>query len=327
MANKSYNDIDSLGNIEHIQLRPDMYIGTTETPHHLLEEVLDNAFDEALQNHVSEITINITKDNEVIISDNGRGIPLNKKQGKYIPNLVCTKLHTSGKFNIKTKAYDISAGLHGIGLVAVNALSSSLEIEILRENKKGIFNFSLGTCNNETVTKFKSKTTGTIIKFKPSKKFFRNLEFDKDKIIKRCWLILCNKPDLNIILNFKDELINIKRLNIDEILNEEFKSNFTNSISKFINVKHVDGIRSVECSLIYDYKRSESLGRGSINLLPCNDGTHIKSFQSLLIDVWSSFFNFKKIGIQPKDVLCGSRIYVNLLKRNSRYLKLILKNS
>ncbi|MCK5601759.1 DNA topoisomerase IV subunit B, partial [Candidatus Pacearchaeota archaeon] len=118
MTNYSAKDVRVLEEVEHIRLNPGMYVGDTTNPVHLIEEALDNALDEALAGYAKIIAVIIdTKKNQFAVLDNGRGIPISDNT----PITVSSKLFSGAKFQDKKSAYQISSGLHGVGLVAINA--------------------------------------------------------------------------------------------------------------------------------------------------------------------------------------------------------------
>ncbi len=172
----SASDIEVLEGLEPVRLRPGMYIGGTDEGalHHLISEVLDNSMDEAVAGFANRIEIELLPDNEVIITDNGRGIPVDKHPkfpDKSALEVILTTLHSGGKFT--SKAYNTSGGLHGVGISVVNALTSELEIEIARDKKLYRQTYSrgnvtsplqeLGSVNNRR---------GTKVRFKPDFQIF-----------------------------------------------------------------------------------------------------------------------------------------------------------
>jgi len=126
--------IEVLSGLEPVRKRPGMYTDTTR-PNHLVQEVVDNSVDEAMAGHATAIDVVLYKDGSVLVSDNGRGMPVDIHPEQGIPGVevILTQLHAGGKFS--NKNYQFSGGLHGVGVSVVNALSAKLDIEVKRNSK------------------------------------------------------------------------------------------------------------------------------------------------------------------------------------------------
>ena len=190
-AAKKYvaSDIVALEGLDPVRKRPGMYIGGVGTAglHHLVWEILDNSVDEAMNGHASEINVTLHKDGQTVtVSDNGRGIPVDKhpKTKKPALEMVLTILHAGGKF--EGKNYKTSGGLHGVGASAVNALSKKLVAVVKRDGSQFRMEFSKGkTIGKLQKAKSKIRGSGTTITFTPDPTIFPKTEFDGATIQKR----------------------------------------------------------------------------------------------------------------------------------------------
>jgi len=172
--------IHVLKGLEAVRRRPAMYIGDIGVRglHHLVYEVVDNAIDESLAGFCDKITVTLKKDGSVTVEDNGRGIPVDMHPTEKKPALevVLTVLHSGAKF--EDKVYQISGGLHGVGVSVVNALSEYLEAEVYRDGKIYYQRYERGITKSKLEVKGKSQKTGTKIEFKPDKKIFKKTDFE-----------------------------------------------------------------------------------------------------------------------------------------------------
>ena len=183
------DQIQVLEGLEAVRKRPGMYIGGTDTKalHHMIYEVVDNAIDEAMQGRCDKIVVTLHKDESVTVEDNGAGIPvgIQKQTGMPALTVVMTKLHAGGKFG--DVGYKVSGGLHGVGVSAVNALSTWLETEVKRDGKVWRQRFERGVpvTELEQVGKCKRGETGTIQRFLRDDTIFDVLEYDWNTLVTR----------------------------------------------------------------------------------------------------------------------------------------------
>ncbi|KKU83847.1 DNA topoisomerase IV subunit B [Candidatus Gottesmanbacteria bacterium RIFCSPLOWO2_01_FULL_49_10] len=185
-----------LEGLEPVRKRPAMYIGTTALAgvHHCLNEIIDNSIDEALAGFAKNVWVTIHKDDSVTVTDDGRGIPVDRvpKYNVSALELVMTKLHAGGKF--EGKAYKVSGGLHGVGASVVNALSTHLRVEVHRDGKIFIQEYKRGIPTGPIKPGGKAQDTGTTVSFTPDAEIFQDgisLNFDtvKKQIRDRAYLI------------------------------------------------------------------------------------------------------------------------------------------
>lgn len=317
-------NIKFLKSIEHVRLRPGMYIGNTSTKglHHLVYEIVDNSIDEAIAGHCTSIKIEINENNEVIVEDDGRGIPVDlvdKGDEKVSAlELVLTELFTGGKFD--NVAYKVSGGLHGVGLSVVNALSEYIKVWVYRDNGEYFIECRKGLPLNEVKKIGKSNKRGTKILFKPDKEIFKDTEFE--------YLILRNRfEELSYLNNkitiqfvFKPE----NKVDVFEnpgglvdyvkFLNDENKSIFANPLY-FKNEYKTENNKMVEVEIAFTYNDTddEILYSFVNNIRTYEGGMHVIGFKSALEETFDNLFensklknNYKELGISPsKEVDSG----------------------
>jgi DNA gyrase subunit B len=216
MSKYESKDILVLEGLDAVRLRPGMYIGTTGLKglHHILWEIVDNAIDEVANGFGNKIIITMEKDGSISVEDNGRGIPvdMHPTQKKSGVEVVFTQLHAGGKFN--NNNYGYSGGLHGVGAAVTNALSEWLKVTVNRDGKKYFMEFkSVANSRGKVkcgvpVSSLKelgtSKSSGTLVQFKPDTRVFKNLSFDVNLINERLKeLAFLNK---GLTLKLKDKI-------------------------------------------------------------------------------------------------------------------------
>ena len=237
----SKDDIKTLDWLEHMRLRPGMYIGKTgdgtsqdDGIYILLKEIMDNAVDEYIMGHGKKVVIELDSA-EVMIQDFGRGIPLEKVVDSI------SKMNTSGKFD--SKAFKKSVGMNGVGSKAVNALSSYFKVKSVREGKEKIAEFAGGKIKHETKIQASKDGNGTTIWFRPDNAIFHNYRFIPDYVQEQLWNYAYLNSGLKIILNgqefsSKDGLKDLINKKIDaesqhypiiHLKNDEIEMAFTHS--------------------------------------------------------------------------------------------------
>jgi DNA gyrase subunit B len=290
--NKNYSadSIQALEGMEHVRMRPSMYIGDVGTRglHHLVYEVVDNSIDEALAGHCDEINVIINEDNSVTTHDNGRGIPvgIHKKEGVSALEVVMTKIGAGGKFD--KDSYKVSGGLHGVGVSCVNALSESLTATVYREGKIWEQQYERGKSLFPVKEIGTTDKKGTVINFRPDPQIFtQTLEYNYETLSLRMReLAYLNK---GIKISIED------RRNKDdkgEFLSETFISE--EGLKEFIrfldetreaiigDVISMEGEKNgipVEVAMIYNTSFSENLHSYVNNINTHEGGTHLSGFR------------------------------------------------
>ena len=184
----SADSIQALEGMEHVRMRPSMYIGDVGVRglHHLVYEVVDNSIDEALAGHCNNITVAINEDNSITTEDDGRGIPvdIHKKEGISALEVVMTKIGAGGKFD--KDSYKVSGGLHGVGVSCVNALSEHLTATVHRDGKIWEQEYERGKSLYPVKAIGETDKRGTIVTFKPDPTIFQQtLEYSYDTLASR----------------------------------------------------------------------------------------------------------------------------------------------
>eukprot|EP00981_Chlorochromonas_danica_P007827 scaffold1884_cov343-Ochromonas_danica.AAC.44 len=181
--------ITVLKGLEPVRKRPGMYIGSTGVKglHHLVFEVVDNSVDEALAGHCTDIHVTLHSDGSVEVADNGRGIPcsIHPSTGKSTLETVLCVLHAGGKFGGEESGYKVSGGLHGVGISVVNALSSSLIVEVVRDQTFHTMSFSQGEPLGEMTSRpaLPTEQRGTRVRFLPDTTIFKtSTEFEIERL-------------------------------------------------------------------------------------------------------------------------------------------------
>jgi DNA gyrase subunit B len=285
----SADSIQALEGMEHVRMRPSMYIGDVGVRglHHLVYEVVDNSIDEAMAGHCDEINVIINEDNSVSVDDNGRGIPvgIHKKEGISALEVVMTKIGAGGKFD--KDSYKVSGGLHGVGVSVVNALSDHLTARVFRDGKIWIQEYSKGKALYPVKQDGNSTKKGTEVTFRPDKSIFKEFqEYSYETLANRMReLSFLNK---GITLSLTDKRTKVD----DDYVKEVFKSE--EGLKEFIrfldenrepltsDVISMEGEKNgipVEVAMIYNTSFSENLHSYVNNINTHEGGTHLAGFR------------------------------------------------
>ncbi len=291
--------IQVLEGLEAVRKRPAMYIGSTDSRglHHLVYEVVDNSIDEALAGYCDAIEVTLHDDGSVSVSDNGRGIPVDTHEQYDRPALevIMTILHAGGKFD--NKSYQVSGGLHGVGVSVVNALSKELQVEVKRDGALWRHRFELGEPLPEEFKRIRDldadEKTGTVIRFWPDDNIFETDEFDYKTLENRLRELAFLNSGVEITLT-------------DERTDESSTFLYEGGIREF--VEYLDETKtSLHDDVIYYEDQSEGIEveiamqatdelQGSIHAFANNintreGGTHLTGFKTALTRVVNDYAN------------------------------------
>ncbi|NND93623.1 MAG: DNA topoisomerase (ATP-hydrolyzing) subunit B [Flavobacteriales bacterium] len=291
MAEKGYSadSIQALEGMEHVRMRPSMYIGDVGVRglHHLVYEVVDNSIDEALAGHCDAIEVHILEGNGIRVRDNGRGIPtgIHKKEGVSALEVVMTKIGAGGKFD--KDSYKVSGGLHGVGVSVVNALSKHLKASVHREGKVWEQEYERGKKLFDVRENGATDYRGTLVEFFPDPEIFDQLEYNYETLSTRMReLSFLNK---GITVSITDERTKDEEGNHPS---ETFKSErglaefveFLDGsrerlISEVIHMEKLDGDIPVEVAMVYNSGYAENLHAYVNNINTHEGGTHLSGFR------------------------------------------------
>jgi len=286
----SADSIQALEGMEHVRMRPSMYIGDVGVRglHHLVYEVVDNSIDEALAGHCDTISVTINEDNSITTVDNGRGIPVgvHKKEGVSALEVVMTKIGAGGKFD--KDSYKVSGGLHGVGVSCVNALSVSLTATVFREGKVWEQKYERGKPLGPVAPTGEASKTGTVVTFKPDPEIFKQtLEYSYDTLALRMRELAYLNKGITIVITDQRN-----KNEQGEPLSETFHSEeglvefirFLDETRESIigDVISMEGEKSgipVEVAMIYNTSFSENLHSYVNNINTHEGGTHLSGFR------------------------------------------------
>jgi len=317
------DSIKVLKGLEAVRKRPGMYIGDTDDGtglHHMVYEVVDNSIDEALAGYCKNIIVDINNDNSITVQDDGRGIPvdIHKGEKKSAAEVIMTQLHAGGKFD--HDSYKVSGGLHGVGVSVVNALSEKLDLFIERDGKKYFIEFNNGDAKTPIKIIGKSKSTGTKIKFLPSKEIFSSIKFSFTILQKRMRELAFLNKGIKISLN---------DLSQKKIKSEDFK--FDGGIIEFVefldekreklknkndNVLfkkpiYIEGFKNnidVQCSLKWNAAYNEDVFPYTNNIYQKDGGTHLLGFRTALTRVINKYASEQNLLKKNKVTLSGDDV-------------------
>ena len=286
-------DIEVLTGLEPVRKRPGMYTDTTR-PNYLVQEVVDNSVDEAIVGNATRIEVILGKDGSMTVSDDGRGMPVDKHPGEKVSGVevILTRLHAGGKFSGKN--YKFSGGLHGVGVSVVNALSEYLEVWVRRDGKEYHMAFAGGEkkSNLTVVGEVGRRNTGTTVKFRPDPKYFDTVKIAVPKLkhLLRAKAVLC--PGLQVKLQ-------------DEASKEKFEWCYTDGVRTYLAellqgrvllpaepfTGSMEGNHeAVDWAIHWLLDEADVINESYVNLVPTlQGGTHVSGLRQGLLEAIREF--------------------------------------
>lgn len=307
--------IEVLTGLDPVRKRPGMYTDTTR-PNHLVQEVIDNSVDEALAGHATTLTLTLNKDGSVEVSDDGRGMPVDKHKGEKVSGveLILTRLHAGGKFS--NKNYQYSGGLHGVGVSVVNALSKTLEVTVKRDGKVYQMKFKGGNKASElkVIDTVGKRNTGTTVTFLPDEKYFDSVKISIPRLkhVLRAKAVLCS--GLRVI--FIDNTVSKEKAESEEWYFEDGLTDYliqATSGWETLPAEPFTGSvqgndEAVDWAVQWLPEGGEVTGESYVNLIPTTQGgTHVNGLRTGLLDALREFCEFRNLmprglKLSPEDV-------------------------
>lgn len=314
--------IQHLKGVEGIRKRPAMYIGGTDAHglHHLVYEVVDNSIDEAVNGHAKEILVRINVDESISISDDGRGIPISevKDDGRSALEVVLTEIHAGGKFDRDSGYKTGTGGLHGVGITAVNAVSSWLTAEVQREGHVWVMDFEKGVRSSELRQLGHSDRTGTTLSFQPDPEIFPDTQFSFDTLTRRLQELAFLTPGIRITLQ-DDRTEQTETFHYEEGLTEfvrHLNRTQTPIVADVIRITgESDGVQ-VDVAMQHNDGYTENVRPFANNIFNVDGGTHLSGLKAAITRSFNTYAKknnlFKEVTPSGEDFREGLTAVVSV---------------
>jgi DNA gyrase subunit B len=285
----SADSIQALEGMEHVRMRPSMYIGDVGVRglHHLVYEVIDNSIDEAMGGHCDTIYITMLPNSGIKVKDNGRGIPveIHKKEGVSALEVVMTKIGAGGKFD--KDSYKVSGGLHGVGVSCVNALSNKLVATVHRDGKCWEQEYSKGKSIYPVREVGPSDYRGTIVEFYPDDTIFETIEFNYDTLVARMRELSYLNKGITIYMSDEREALEDGTFRTEKFKSERGLAEFVEFldgsreriIAEVISLESDKHGMPVEVAMVYNNTYTENVFSYVNNINTHEGGTHLSGFR------------------------------------------------
>ena len=321
MTQYTAQSLEVLSGLDPVRRRPGMYTDTSR-PNHLAQEVIDNAVDEALAGHANQVDVIVHKDGSLSVQDNGRGMPvdIHPEYGQSGIEIILTKLHAGGKFS--TDNYQFSGGLHGVGISVVNALSSRVDVTVLRGGTQYHMRFEHGERVTELETKdgFPKRQSGTLVRFWPDAKYFDAPKFAlkalkhnlKAKAVLSAGLkVSFHDEDSGekIVWQFENGLV--------DYLRDELEGRDTLPMEPFTASGQAERA-ACEFALCWLPEGGETVQESYVNLIPtAQGGTHVNGLRTGTTDAMREFCELRNLlprnlKLSAEDVWDGVNFILSL---------------
>lgn len=304
MLDYGVKDIKTLEGIEAIRLRPGMYVGSVGPAgvRHITLEIISNAVDEYLNGHCTLCSITVTKDGDIEIKDNGRGVPFGKAEdGSETLVNIYTKLHTGAKFDSDGKTgYNTSGGMNGVGAKATNALSVQFQVVSFRDGRHAVASFSKGELLSYKEEPWKNKETGTWIKFRPDETIFKEgIHLDYDALRKQIQELAYLSPGMVFNLKFedKDEETITSKNGIKDYIDDLNKNK--NQLTSVFYTESMEDRIGVKLAMQYNDTYTD-VYKLYTNSIPNSGGTHLTGFRTALTSTINDYARENKL-LKEKD--------------------------